>query len=157
MSRMQPGTQQHKVRVWGREEKRREDSSSPSHPLSSLSPRSMVAALRFGKCTEVRKSRHTETPKKSCTIHTQLILSLKMYQVTQSPVDSTAKIRMRMTIRIRIRMRMRMRMRMTMRMTIRMRMRMTMRSKGRLSSAMIGRVKSVEAKTGDSSVCIVHT
>ena len=128
--------------------------------LSCLSPRSMAAALRFGKCTEVRKSRHTETPKKSCTIHTQLILSLKMYQVTQSPVDSTARIRVRMTMRMRMRMRVRMRMRMRMRIipTIRMRMRMTMRmrSKGRLSSAMMGRVESAEAETGDSSVCTVH-
>jgi hypothetical protein len=92
----------------------------------------MAAALRFGKCTEVRKSRHTETPKKSCTIHTQFILSLKMYQVTQSPVDSTARMR------------------------VRIRMSMRMRSKGRLSSAMMGRVESVEAKTGDCSVCIAH-
>ena len=57
----------------------------------SLLPNSMVAAFRFGKCTEVRKSKHTEMPKKSCTIHIHSILSLKMYQTTQKADDSSAE------------------------------------------------------------------
>ena len=66
------------------------------NPLSlALLPKRMVAAFRFGNWTEVRKSMHTDIPKKSCTSHTQLILPLKMYQTTHSADESSAEETMR--------------------------------------------------------------
>ena len=65
-------------------------------PLAlALLPKRMVAAFRFGNWTEMRKSMHTDIPKKSCTSHTQVILPLNLYQTTHSADESRAEKTMR--------------------------------------------------------------
>ena len=56
-----------------------------THPI--LSPSSIVAALRLGKCTEERNSMHTDTPRKSCKSHTQLMCSLYMNHTMHREAD----------------------------------------------------------------------